>query len=85
MKFGYILADSWFALAENMRCIEKKGKTFIFEIDDKRLAAASGEEREKGHFAKIDRMEIPDENPTPGFLLRVLVIFRDNQVMYRTQ
>jgi hypothetical protein len=30
VKFGYVLADSWFASVENMRFIEKKGKTFIF-------------------------------------------------------
>jgi hypothetical protein len=47
VKFGYILADSWFAPAENMRFIEKKGKTFVFEINDNRLGAASGQEWEK--------------------------------------
>ncbi|MDR1301208.1 MAG: transposase [Treponema sp.] len=47
VKFGYILADSWFASVENMRFIEKKGKTFIFEINDNRLVAVSGQEREK--------------------------------------
>jgi hypothetical protein len=62
VKFGYILADLWFASVENMRFIEKKGKTFIFEINDNRLAAADRQEREKGHFLRIDRMEIPDEN-----------------------
>jgi hypothetical protein len=37
MRFEYIVADSWFAPVENMRCIEKKGKSFIFEINDNRL------------------------------------------------
>jgi hypothetical protein len=41
MKFGYIVADSWFASAENMRFIEKKRKVFIFEINDNRLAAVN--------------------------------------------
>ncbi|MDR0628162.1 MAG: transposase [Treponema sp.] len=61
MKFGYIVADSWFASVENMRFIEKQGKTFIFEINDNRLAAANEQEREKGHCIRIDRMGIPDE------------------------
>jgi hypothetical protein len=69
VKFGYILADSWFASVENMRYIEKKGKTFIFEINDNRLAAVNRQEREKGHFVRIDRMEIPDENPVPVYLM----------------
>jgi SRSO17 transposase len=68
VKFGYILADSWFAPAENMRFIEKKGKTFIFEINDNRLVAASGQGRKKGHFARTDRMEIPDGEPAPVYL-----------------
>jgi hypothetical protein len=63
VKFGYILADSWFASAENMRFIEKKRKVYIFEIKDNRLVAVSEQEREKGHFIRIDRMEIPDEEP----------------------
>jgi hypothetical protein len=50
MRFGYILADSWFAPTKNMRFIEKKGKTFIFKINDDRLVAASGQEGRKGHF-----------------------------------
>lgn len=68
VKFGYILADSWFASAENMRFIEKKGKVFIFEINDNRLAAVNEQEREKGHFIRIDQMGIPDEEPMPVYL-----------------
>jgi uncharacterized protein YegP (UPF0339 family) len=51
-----------------MRFIEKKGKTFIFEINDNRLAATGKQEREKGHFIRIDRMEMPDEEPVPVYL-----------------
>jgi hypothetical protein len=68
VKFGSILADSWFASAENMRFIKKKGKTFIFEIKDNRLAAASEQEGEQGCFIRRDRMEIPDEVPVPVYL-----------------
>jgi hypothetical protein len=68
VKFGYIVADSWFASAENMRFIEKKGKAFIFEIKNNRLAAVNEQEREKGHFIRIDRMEIPDEEPEQVYL-----------------
>jgi hypothetical protein len=68
IKFGYILADSWFASAENMRFIERKGKVFIFEIKDNRLAAAGEQERGKGHFIRIDRMGIPDEEPVSVYI-----------------
>ena len=36
VKFGYILADSWFALSDNMRFINKQGKIFIFEMKENR-------------------------------------------------
>jgi hypothetical protein len=68
LKFGSVLADSWFASAENMRFIGKKGKVFIFEINDNRLVAVNEQEREKGHFVRIDRMEIPDEEPMLVYL-----------------
>jgi hypothetical protein len=41
-----------------MRFIEKKGKIFIFEINDNRLVAANEQKMEKGHFIS-DR---PDGN-----------------------
>jgi hypothetical protein len=51
-----------------MRFIENKGKTFIFEIKDNRLGAANEQEREKGHFKRIDRMEISDEEPVSVYI-----------------
>ncbi|MDR0639878.1 MAG: hypothetical protein LBG27_13440 [Spirochaetaceae bacterium] len=68
VKFGYILAGSWFAPVENMRFTSGERKAFIFEINDNRLAAVSGQEREKGRFIRIDRMEMPDEEPAPVYL-----------------
>jgi len=32
LKFKYVLADSWFGSAENMRFIQKKKKFFIFDM-----------------------------------------------------
>ncbi|MHB9293584.1 hypothetical protein Holit_02711 [Hollandina sp. SP2] len=57
VRFGYLLADSWFASVENMRFIEKKKKRFIFEANDNRLVAVNEGERENGDFTMIDRME----------------------------
>jgi hypothetical protein len=51
-----------------MRFIEKKGKVFIFEINENRLAAVSEQEREKGYFIRIDRMGIPDEEPVSVYI-----------------
>jgi hypothetical protein len=35
VKFGYILADSWFSSGENMRYIGKNGKKFIIEVKER--------------------------------------------------
>jgi hypothetical protein len=68
VKFGYILADSWFCSNENMRFIQKKKKVFIFETKDNRLAARSEDERRKGQFVRIDHLDIPEGTPTPIYL-----------------
>ncbi len=60
--FKYILADSWFASVENMTCINKKKKIFIFDMQSNRLAALTEEDRQKGHWTRIDELEIPKMN-----------------------
>ena len=37
LKFKYVLADSWFSSADNMRFIQKKEKIFIFDMKSNRL------------------------------------------------
>jgi KaiC/GvpD/RAD55 family RecA-like ATPase len=63
VQFRYILADSWYSSAENMRFINKRKKVFIFEMKENRKVTASGEEREKGHFERLDQINIPEEKP----------------------
>jgi len=63
VKFRYVLADSWFCSNENMEFVEKKGKIFIFEIKENRLAATSKEAKEKGDLERIDQMRIPEDKP----------------------
>jgi hypothetical protein len=59
-----------------MRFIEKKGKKFIFEVKDNRLVAGSEQEKKEGHFTRIDRIGIADEEPVPVYIkdLRFAVI-----------
>jgi hypothetical protein len=76
LKFGYIPADSWFGSNENMRFIEKKGKVFIFEMKDNRLAAVSEEERERGHFTRIDQLGLSDGNPLLVYLKFPVILYK---------
>ena len=63
VKFRYILADSWFSSAETMKFIEKRKKTFIFELKCNRLAAFSEKQRNQGLFERIDEAIVPEEKP----------------------
>jgi len=63
VKFRYILADSWYSSAENMRFIDKKKKVFIFELKNNRLITDSVEKRNLGTFERIDQSILPEGKP----------------------
>jgi hypothetical protein len=68
LPFGYILADTWFASADNMRFIDRKKKNFIFDLKDNRLAALSEQDRNRGHWTRIDQLDLPDNTPVAVWL-----------------
>jgi len=68
LKFKYVLADSWFASAENMRFIHKKNKTFIFDMKTNRKAALTDDARNEGQWTRIDELDIPDNTPVKVWL-----------------
>lgn len=68
LKFKYILADSWFSSAANMRFIKKKKKFFIFDMKTNRQVALSEKDRNAGHWKRIDAIDIPDNTPTKVWL-----------------
>jgi hypothetical protein len=80
VKFQYILADSWFSSNENMKFIEKRGKTFIFELKDNRLIATSEEERRGSSFVRVDQAGIPERQPEKIWIKELkfpVMIFRE--------
>ena len=68
LKFKYVLADSWFASADNMRFIKKKKKFFIFDMKTNRQVAISEKDRNAGHWTRIDEIDIPDNTPVKVWL-----------------
>ena len=68
LKFRYVLADSWFGSAENMRFIQKKKRFFIFDMKANRMAALSEKDRNAGRWARIDEPGIPDNTPVNVWL-----------------
>lgn len=63
VKFKYILADSWYSSAENMRFIEKRKKVFIFELKENRLITDSIKNRNAGAFERLENATIPENDP----------------------
>ena len=68
LKFKYILADSWFGSADNMRLIQKKKKFFIFDMKTNRQVAIWEKDRNAGHWTRIDEIDIPDNTPVKVWL-----------------
>lgn len=68
LKFKYVLADSWFGSADNMRFVAKKKKFFIFDMKTNRQVALSEANRTKSSWSRIDSLEIPDNTPVKVWL-----------------
>lgn len=72
LVFKYVLADSWFASAENMEFVAKKSKTFIFDLVSNRLAILKDDSVDKPHkksqWTNIDSLNIPENTPVQVWL-----------------
>lgn len=68
LRFRYILADSWFASADNMRFIDRKKKFFIFDMKTNRNACLSEKDRNAGNWTRIDQLNIADDTPVQVWL-----------------
>lgn len=68
LRFRYILADSWFASADNMRFIDRKKKFFIFDMKTNRNACLSDKDRNAGNWTRIDQLDIADDTPVKVWL-----------------
>jgi len=68
LKWGYVLADSWFSSKEKMAFIhEEIKKKFIFALKSNRLVALNKEDKKQGKFVRIDKLEW-SENPMQGWV-----------------
>jgi len=58
IEFKYVLNDSWFASAENMRFIIELKKDFIMPLKSNRKVALSADDKAAGKFVGIDSLEL---------------------------
>jgi len=57
--WGYVLADTWFASAENMRFIQLDlDQEFIFPLKTNRKVALSLKDKQQGRYQRVDTLPI---------------------------
>lgn len=63
VAYRYLLADSWYASAENMNLVRELGHAFIFALPTSRTVALSEAARATGVFQTLDTVDFPDGQP----------------------
>lgn len=65
--FRYVLADSWFASAENMAFIKQhKGKEFVFPLKSNRKVALTLNDKQNKRFVSVDSVAWNDDTCATG-------------------
>lgn len=58
VPFAFVLADSWFACAPNMRYIKERAhKEFLFALKSNRKVALSEQDKAKGYWKKLESLD----------------------------
>ena len=71
VAYRYLLADSWYASAENLNAVLDLGHHFVGALESSRTVARSEAERAQGRFQAFDTLPFPDEQPLRAFLRSV--------------
>ena len=64
----YLLADSWYASAENINLVRALGHHFVFALESSRTVALSDA---ASHFQSVQSLVFPDTQPLRGYLRAV--------------
>lgn len=68
VSYRYLIADSWYASADNMQQVVDLGHEFIFALAANRTVALTSEERQAGHFQAISTLVFPPDQPLRVYL-----------------
>lgn len=61
LPFAYVLADTWFASAENMTYLkQEKQKDFVFPLKDNRKVARSQQDKEQGIYVSVSSLVLEE-------------------------
>jgi len=71
VAYRYLLADSWYASAENMSLVRALGHHFVFALESSRTVALSEGARAQGQFQAVQSLAFPDAQPLRVYLRAV--------------
>jgi len=61
IRFRYVLCDSWYASADNMKYIKRTlKKDFVMPLKDNRKVALSLEDRQHGRYQTVSKLDLPE-------------------------
>jgi hypothetical protein len=60
IRFRYVLCDSWYASADNMKYIKRTvKKDFVMPLKDNRKVALSLEDKQHGRYQTVSKLDLP--------------------------
>ena len=71
VAYRYLLADSWYASAENMNLVRALGHDFVFALESSRTVALSDADRAQGRFQSVQSLVFADTQPLRVYLRAV--------------
>ena len=71
VRYRYLLADSWYASAENLNTVLALGHDFVLALESSRTIALRDKARKNGQFQALDTLLFPDEQPLRVWLRSV--------------
>lgn len=63
VAYRYLLADSWYASAENMTLVQALGHHFVFALKSSRTVTLSEADRAQGPFQAVQSLVFPATQP----------------------
>jgi len=71
VAYRYLLADSWYASAENMALVRALGHHFVFALESSRTVALSEADHAQGRFQPVQSLVFPATQPLRVYLRAV--------------
>ena len=71
VAYRYLLADSWYASAEDTTLVRALGHPFLFALESSRTVALSEADRAQGRFQTVQSLVFADTQPVRVYLRSV--------------